>query len=68
LKVIKSNHHPIRALYKSSRSLRVTTLKEPRPSSGQTLSEIPARVRFWFNECPVRWMHEVLEKLVHLVI
>ena len=30
---------PIRALYNSSRSLRVTTLKESRPSSDQTLSQ-----------------------------
>ena len=31
----------MRALYNSSRSLRVTTLKESRPSSGQTLSIPP---------------------------
>ena len=30
--------------------------------------EIPARVCFWFNQCSVRWMHEVQEKLVYLVI
>ena len=30
--------------------------------------EILARVRFWFNQISMRWMHKVLKKFVHLVI
>ena len=36
----------MRALYNSSRSLRVTTLKESRPSSGQTLSSPLTRIEY----------------------
>jgi len=31
-----------------------------------SLEEIPARVHFWYNQCSVRWMHEVMEKPLHL--
>jgi len=40
----------------------------PRDDVVQWRAWSPVPVCFWFNQCSVRWMHEVQEKLVYLVI